>query len=189
MGVEGEFPGALRERSANSPEVAGRSEGCGDAMILFLRIFGSNRGATVLEFELHRKGAMEVFVEHLGSVQFEIKTRHPVLRDQPARDGGFDEGMSSLVSLGLNAALCTVEYLRERTLAEAGTRVHVVSDRALDNFQIEVDAPVSLTAGNRRRVREAVQSCLIHKTKLDPTRVDLTITSPEQRKLLRISAA
>jgi hypothetical protein len=132
---------------------------------------------------------MEVFVEHLGSVQFDIKTRHPVLRDEPARNGGFDQGMSALLSLGLNAALCTVEYLRERALAEAGTRVHVVSDRALDDFRIEVDSPASLTAAHRRGVREAVQSCLIHKTKLDPTHVDLTITSPEQRKLLHMSAA
>jgi hypothetical protein len=132
---------------------------------------------------------MEVFVEHLGSVQFEIKTRHPVLREQPARNGGFDDGMSSLVSLGLNAALCAVEYLRECAVTGAGTRVRVVSDRALDSFQIEVNAPASLTAGHRRGVREAVQSCLIHKTKFDPTRVDLTITSPEQRKLLQISAA
>ena len=133
---------------------------------------------------------MEVFVEHLGSVQFEIKTRHPLLQDQPAGDGGFDRGMSSLVSLGLNAALSTVEYLRERTTpTEAGTRVHVLADRALDDFQIEVDSPVTLTASQRRGIREAVQSCLIHKTKLDPTHVNLTITSPEQRKLLRMPAA
>jgi hypothetical protein len=139
---------------------------------------------------------MEVFVEHLGSVQFEIKTRHPLLRDQaalrdqPAGNGAFDRDMSSLVSLGLNAALSTVEYLRERTmLAEGGTRVHVMADRALDDFQIEVDSPGPLTAGQRRGVREAVQSCLIHKTKLDPTHVNLTITSPEQRRLLRMPAA
>jgi hypothetical protein len=133
---------------------------------------------------------MEVFVEHLGSVQFEIKTRHPLLRDQPAGNRALDGEMSSLVSLGLNAALSTVEYLRERTTqAERGTRVHVMADRTLDDFQIEVDSPAPLTAGQRRGVREAVQSCLIHKTKLDPTHVNLTITSPEQRKLLRISAA
>ena len=126
---------------------------------------------------------MEVFVAHLGSVQFEIKTRHPL-------NGGFDGDMSSLVSLGLNAALSTVEYLRERaSMAEPGTRVHVLADRALDDFQIEVDLPATLTAGQRRGVREAVQSCLIHHTKLDPTHVNLTITSPEQRKLVRMPAA
>jgi hypothetical protein len=127
---------------------------------------------------------MEVFVEHLGSVQFEIRTRHPLLSN-----GGSDDGMSSLLSLGLNAALSTVEYLRERALADEGTSVHVVADRALEDFQIDVDSPASLTPGQRRGVREAVQSCLIHKTKLDPTRVDLAITSPERRKLRRMPAA
>ena len=38
---------------------------------------------------------MEVTVEHLGSVQFEIRTRnHSIISDQPINDGGFDEGMT-----------------------------------------------------------------------------------------------
>ena len=37
---------------------------------------------------------MEITVEHLGSVQFEIRARnHSIVSDQPARDGGFDEGI------------------------------------------------------------------------------------------------
>jgi len=35
---------------------------------------------------------MEMSVEHLGSVQFEIKTRgHAIVSDQPLESGGFDE--------------------------------------------------------------------------------------------------
>ena len=38
---------------------------------------------------------LEVSVEHLEAVQFEIKTRgHVVVSDQPAEMGGFDEGMT-----------------------------------------------------------------------------------------------
>jgi len=38
---------------------------------------------------------MEMSVEHLGSVQFEIKTRgHAIVSDQPLESGGFDEGMT-----------------------------------------------------------------------------------------------
>ena len=38
---------------------------------------------------------MEVLVEHLGSVQFEITARqHRVVSDQPVEQGGFDEGMT-----------------------------------------------------------------------------------------------
>jgi hypothetical protein len=39
---------------------------------------------------------MEVTVEHLGAVQFQIKTHgHSIVSDQPAATGGFDEGMIS----------------------------------------------------------------------------------------------
>jgi len=39
---------------------------------------------------------MEVTVEHLGAVQFEIKARqHTIACDQPPENGGFDEGMTA----------------------------------------------------------------------------------------------
>lgn len=52
---------------------------------------------------------MEVIVEHLGAVQFEIKARqHAVVSDQPIDNGGDDEGMTPpellLASLGSCAA-------------------------------------------------------------------------------------
>ena len=38
---------------------------------------------------------MEVTVDHLGAVQFEIKARqHTIPCDQPPENGGFDEGMT-----------------------------------------------------------------------------------------------
>jgi uncharacterized OsmC-like protein len=38
---------------------------------------------------------VEVTVEHLGAVQFEIKARqHTIASDQPGENGGFDEGMT-----------------------------------------------------------------------------------------------
>jgi putative redox protein len=48
---------------------------------------------------------MEMTVEHLGSLQFEIKTRgHSIVSDQPVEYGGFEEGMTPpellLASLG-----------------------------------------------------------------------------------------
>lgn len=37
---------------------------------------------------------MQVLVEHLGGVQFEIKARkHTIACDQPMENGGFDEGV------------------------------------------------------------------------------------------------
>ena len=48
---------------------------------------------------------MEITVEHLGAVQFEIRARqHTIVCDQPETNGGFDEGMTPpelmLASLG-----------------------------------------------------------------------------------------
>jgi hypothetical protein len=48
---------------------------------------------------------MEVTVEHLGAVQFQIKTRgHSIVGDQPADSGGLDEGMTPPELLLLRSA-------------------------------------------------------------------------------------
>jgi len=61
---------------------------------------------------------MEVHVEHLGAVQFEIKARqHTIACDQPEALGGFDEGMTPpellLSALASCAAYYAVAYLKE----------------------------------------------------------------------------
>jgi putative redox protein len=96
---------------------------------------------------------MEVTVEHLGSVQFEIRARgHVIASDQPIEDGGFDEGMTPpeflLASLGSCAGFYVAQYLSKHKLATEETRVRVTCERVKDpvprmtNFVVEVDAPV-----------------------------------------------
>src|SRR3954453_23790513 len=103
---------------------------------------------------------MEVTVEHLGSVQFEIKARqHTIASDQPAENGGFDEGMTPpellLASLGSCAAFYAAQYLRKFKLSTEGTRVRVTADTMkepvprIDNFQIEIETPVELSDQHR----------------------------------------
>ena len=128
---------------------------------------------------------MEVFVEHLGAVQFEIKARqHTIVCDQPMENGGFDEGMTPpelmLASLASCAGFYAAQYLRKQKLATEGTRVRVTAEKAkdpprLDNFRIEIDAPITLTAEQRKGVEEAVKHCLIHNTLLHPPRIELEI--------------
>jgi len=77
---------------------------------------------------------MEVTVEHLGAVQFEIKARqHVIDSDQPAEDGGFDEGMTPpellLASLGSCVAFYAAAYLRKWKLADLGTQVRVTAEK------------------------------------------------------------
>lgn len=124
---------------------------------------------------------MEMTIEHLGAVQFEIKTRgHVVVSDQPAENGGFDEGMTPpeflLASLGSCAGYYAVEYLKARKLATEGTKVHVTADKVknparLDNFQIRIEVPAPLSADQQEGILRAVHKCLVHNTLMNPPKI------------------
>ena len=128
---------------------------------------------------------LEVTVEHLGAVQFEMKTRgHVVISDQPEENGGFDEGMTPpelmLASLGSCAGFYAVDYLKRNKLSLEGTRVRVTADKAkaparLDNFRIEVDVPAGLNEEQIKGVEEAVHRCLIHNTLTHPPKIELEV--------------
>jgi uncharacterized OsmC-like protein len=132
------------------------------------------------------ENSMEVTVEHLGSVQFEIRARnHSIISDQSVNDGGFNEGMTPpellLASLGSCAGYYAAEYLRKQKLATEGTRVRVTCEKVKDplarmtNFVIEVDAPVELSDEQRKGVEEAVEHCLVHNTLLRPPKIELKV--------------
>jgi putative redox protein len=129
---------------------------------------------------------VEVTVEHLGSVQFEIKARqHTITCDQPAENGGFDEGMTPpellLASLGSCAAFYAAQYLRKFKLSTEGTRVRIVAEKVkepvarIDNFRIEIEAPVELSEQHRAGVERAVHHCLIHNTLLHPPQIAIEL--------------
>jgi uncharacterized OsmC-like protein len=128
---------------------------------------------------------MNVTVEHLGAVQFEIRTRgHVIVSDQPAENGGYDEGMTPpellLASLGSCAAYYAAQYLRKHRLASEGTKVKVSADKAKDparmeNFEIEVQVPADLTEEHGAGIEEAVHHCLIHNTLHHPPRITLKV--------------
>ena len=128
---------------------------------------------------------MEVTVEHLGAVQFEIKSRqHTIASDQPPESGGYDEGMTPpellLASLGSCAGFYAAQYLRKHKLATEGTRVRVTAEKVkdpprIDDFQIEVEAPIELTGEHRAGVERAVEHCLIHNTLLHPPKIQIQI--------------
>ena len=131
---------------------------------------------------------MEITVEHLGSVQFQIKTRgHFIVSDQPVEHGGYDEGMTPpellLASLGSCAGYYAAQYLRKHKLAIEGTRVRVTCDKVkepvarMDNFKIEIEAPVELSPEHRKGVHDAVEHCLVHNTLLHSPKIALKVES------------
>jgi putative redox protein len=128
---------------------------------------------------------MEVTVEHLGAVQFEIKARqHTVISDQPAESKGYDEGMTPpellLASLASCAAFYAVDYLVRNKVAREGLKTRVSADKVkgpfrLDNFKIEVEVPSDLDEVHVKGVEDAVHRCLIHNTLLHPPKMEVTI--------------
>src|SRR5690242_8607277 len=112
---------------------------------------------------------MEISVEHLGGVQFEIKARqHTIACDQPPENGGYDEGMTPpellLASLGSCAGFYAVMYLKKHKLPTQGTRVHVSADKAknparMEDFRITVDVPADFTDEQKKGIEDAVHHC------------------------------
>jgi putative redox protein len=133
---------------------------------------------------------MEVSVEHLGSVQFEIRARsHSIVSDQPAENFGHDEGTTPpellLASLGVCAGFYATQYLRKHKLASQGTRVRVTADKVkdparIDNFRIEVEVPAEFSDLHRSGIEDAVHHCLIHNTLLCPPKIAIEIKEQAQ---------
>jgi putative redox protein len=128
---------------------------------------------------------MQVTVEHLGGVQFEIRARqHRMVSDQPAENGGYDEGMTPpellLASLGSCAGFYAAQYLKKRHLATEGTIVRVSAEKAqdpvrLNNFRIQVEIPAGISPEHHAGIEEAVRHCLIHHTLLNPPSITLAV--------------
>ncbi|MGA7855786.1 MAG: OsmC family protein [Candidatus Acidiferrales bacterium] len=128
---------------------------------------------------------MEVLVEHLGELQFEIKARqHTIACDQPTENGGYDEGMTPpellLASLGSCAGFYAAQYLKKFKLAGEGTQVRVTADKVkdparMDNFLIAVKVPATLSGEHRAGLDQAIHHCLIHNTLLHPAKIHLSI--------------
>ena len=132
---------------------------------------------------------MEVKVTHIDRVKFRIQAgSHSIVCDQPAENGGDDEGMTPpellLASLGSCAAFYAVQYLKSRGLAENGVEVTVTAEKLkqparVGNFCIHVRCPVHLTADQVEALTRSVHHCLIHNTLLSPPEIRLELELAE----------
>jgi putative redox protein len=128
---------------------------------------------------------MEVIVEHLRGLQFEIKARHHrIACDQPVQNGGFDEGMTPpellLGSLGCCAAFYATQYLKNHQLAAEDVSVRVSAEKAtnparLNDFVIDIEVPSAFDDEHREGIERAVRHCLIHNTLLNPPVISLEV--------------
>jgi uncharacterized OsmC-like protein len=131
---------------------------------------------------------MEVNVKLRGDVKFEVAARkHTLICDQPAANGGSDEGLTPtellLASLGTCAAFYASAYLRKKGLPREGVEVRVTAAKAgpparLDDFKIEVTVPLTLSEEQRAGVNQAVHHCLIHNTLLHTPAIQIELHAP-----------
>lgn len=130
---------------------------------------------------------MELTVQHVGDVRFEIAVRgHRLICDQPVENAGADAGMSPpeflLASLGTCAGYYAVQYLKTRGLPLDGVSVRVSAAKELkparmENFRIQVITP-PLDERHREGVLRAVKQCLVHNTLLNPPVIETVVEAP-----------
>lgn len=133
---------------------------------------------------------MEVTVEHLGGVKFEVAARgHRVVCDQPRENGGSDCGMTPpeflLASLGTCAAYYAAEYLKARKLNVPNLTVKVTAEKALKParvaaFRIDVCAP-GLEEKHEIGIQRAAKACLIHNTLLAQPAIEVIVNDASDR--------
>ena len=127
---------------------------------------------------------MEIRVQHLEGVQFDVSARdHRARCDQPAEFGGSDSGMTPpeflLAALGTCAGYYALQYLKLHSLSSQGLEVAVSADKVkaparMDHFRIEVTAP-SIEERHEAGLLRAVDQCLIRNTLLNAPSVETVV--------------
>ena len=130
---------------------------------------------------------MTVNVRYQNGVKFEAEARgHRVVCDQPAENGGTDEGMTPpeflLVSLGTCVGFYAAQYLRTRQLPADGLAIRVEAEKAkaparLGRFTIEVDVP-DLDERHREGLLRSAKACLIHSTLEHSPEIEIHLNAP-----------
>ncbi len=130
---------------------------------------------------------MQVNIRHLGEVKFEACARgHRVICDQPASNGGADQGMTPpeflLASLGACAGFYAAQYLKTRSLECEGLQVEVTAGKAtqparMEGFRIVVTLPCRLEPQHEAGIQRAVRACLIHNTLLHAPAIETEVVT------------
>jgi uncharacterized OsmC-like protein len=129
---------------------------------------------------------MEVSVQYLGNVKFEVAARgHRVLCDQPVANGGDDADLSPpeflLASLATCAAYYAAQYLKARKLPAEDLKVRVSAEKGtqpsrLASFRIEVTVP-AVDDRHQAGMLRAVKTCLIHNTLLGAPSIEVAVNT------------
>jgi uncharacterized OsmC-like protein len=130
---------------------------------------------------------MNVTVDYEGGAKFAVTSgTHSLVCDQPASNGGADEGMTPpellLASLGTCAGYYAVQYLKTRNLT-AGVKVEVSAEKAqgparLGSFRIGVSVDRELDERHLQGISRAVNGCVVHNTLTHSPEIEVSVSTP-----------
>jgi|SRR5579884_882372 len=131
----------------------------------------------------------EMTAQYRQGVEFRACARgHEIVCDQPTSNGGADQGLTPpellLAALATCSGYYAVEYLRTRNLNTDRLTVRVTAEKSstrparLEKFAVMVDAPF-VPEDHYQGLRRAVEACLIEKTLLAPSSIQVELSLAE----------
>ncbi|MBE9014783.1 osmotically inducible protein OsmC [Chroococcidiopsis sp. CCALA 051] len=131
---------------------------------------------------------MLVDISYKSNLQFQATARgHVITSDQPYSNGGEDTGMTPpelfLAALGSCVGFYAVKYCQTRGLDATSLNVKVSAQKTtdppirLDDIEIHLSLPISLSDRHQKGLENAVNACLIHTTLTHPPRIMTQIDS------------
>ena len=131
---------------------------------------------------------MLVNISYKSNLQFQATARgHVIVSDQPHSNGGEDTGMTPpelfLAALGSCVGFYAVKYCQARGLDATGLNIEVSAQKTttppvrLDEIEIHLSLPISLSDRHQKGLEGAVNACLIHTTLTHPPKIITQIDS------------
>lgn len=113
-------------------------------------------------------------VSWIKDVQLEVQVRNHRLRlDQPAEEGGRDEGMTPVecfvASLGGCIGYFAVKFCRRHAIPTVGMKITAEWDYAerphrVGAIAVHLDLPARLDSEMRNRLQRVLEGCTVHQT-------------------------
>jgi putative redox protein len=128
-------------------------------------------------------------VAHQGADRFELQVRgHRLLCDQPAAEGGGDQGPTPTELFVGSLAACVAFYARRflgrHDLDPGGLRVEAAFTMSpdhparVDTITLRLLVPQPLAPTRRRALLAVVDHCTVHNSIRTPPQVHVTLTEP-----------
>lgn len=127
-------------------------------------------------------------IQHVKGLQFIASSRgHQITIDQPAADGGFDEGMTPVEifvsSLGACIGVYVVSFCERHQIPTEDLKIQLSWEKApnppvrLGSIKAQVSVPAEVSPEMLQTIHRVAESCLIHNTLMNTPDVQIEVSS------------